>query len=258
MHAAVGRVVTTAWGQVFLRPELALCYEVNQAWAVDDAGGVGAGALDRDVERLLGSANLAHRQISVEEPAARRLSPGLRGLGYTVARHLYLAYDGPAPPAPGVAVAEVDIELVAEGYDRYLRTDPQTPHGRDGIVRTHLVEHHRSYGSAGSARERCFAVLDEGEAIAWAKLWLGADGTAQVEDVICLAEHRGHGYGRAVVASATRAALDEGADVVGIVADDDDWPKTLYRRVGFVPIGRKRVFARHAPGFAWRAGDVLP
>jgi hypothetical protein len=253
MHAAVGRVVTTVWGQVFIAPDLALCYEVNQAWAIGDAGGASAAVIDRDVERLLGSARLSHRQISVEEPAATRLSPGLSALGYATSHHLYLAHEGAAPPAPApeVHVVEVDVALIADGYDRYLRTDPETPHARDGLVRTQLIEYHRMFGAAGVARERCYAVLDDGEAVAWAKLW-SAGRLAQVEDVICLAEYRGHGYGRGVVAGATRAALADGAELVAIVADDDDWPKELYRRLGYVPIGRKRVFARHAPGFALR------
>jgi GNAT superfamily N-acetyltransferase len=252
MHAAVGRVVTTAWGQVYFETGLARCYERNTAWAVDDAAGLDAVALDREVDRLFGDAGLGHRRVVVEPPAAGRLAPGLRALGYAAEEHLYLAYAAPAPPpAPRAPVDEVAITLVADGNDRYLRTDPDIEFGRDATVRAHLVEHHRTYGVG--ARERAFAVRDEdGAAIAWAKLWQ-RDGVAQVEDVVCLAEHRGRGYGRDVVAAATRAALEDAPELLFIVADAADWPKELYGRLGYAPIGTKAVHTRHAPGFLWGA-----
>jgi hypothetical protein len=252
MHGAVGRVVTAAWGQAFLEPGLARCYERNTAWAVDDAAGLSAAALDREVDRLFRDAGLGHRRVVVEPVAVARLDAGLQGLGYATEEHLYLAYAaaGP-PPAPRAAVAQVAIDLVADGNERYLRTDPDVEFGRDATVRAHLTEHHRTFGVG--ARERAFAVLGgDGAAVAWAKLWQ-RDGVAQVEDVVCLAEHRGRGYGRDVVAAATRAALHDAPELLFIVADNADWPKELYSRLGYAPIGTKAVYTRHAPGFAWGA-----
>src|SRR4051794_34216237 len=258
MHAAVGRVVTTGWGHAFLDPALARCYERNAAWALADAGGWDAQALDRDVDRLFSAAGLGHRRIALEPPAVQRLGAGLDELGYGCERHVYQAFAGAPPPAPRAAVDEVGIDVVADGNERYLRTDPDTaPFGRDDTVRAHLVEHHRTYGSAG-AHERCFAVLDDdGAAKAWAKLWL-RDGVAQIEDVVCLHEHRGHGYGRDVVAAATRAALDDVPQLLFIVADDEDWPKALYGRLGYAPIGRRTLHTRHAPGHVWGAPVDAP
>jgi predicted GNAT family acetyltransferase len=76
---------------------------------------------------------------------------------------------------------------------------------------------------------------------------------AQVEDVVCLHDHRGRGYGRDVTVAATLAALDEAPELLFIVADDLDWPKELYERLGYVPVGRKTTHTRHAPGHAWGA-----
>jgi hypothetical protein len=251
MHGAVGRVVTTAWGQVYLEPAIGRCYERNQAWVVGDAAGLDAVAVDRDVDRLFAAAGLGHRRLSVEPPADARLAAGLAALGYDAETHLYLAFAGPAPPAPHATVTEVGIEHVAAGNERYLRTDPDLDFGRDDRVREHIVEHHRTYGAG--AQERCFAVLDDaGGAAAWAKLWL-RDGVAQVEDVVCLHEHRGRGFGRDVVAAATHAALATEPELLFIVADDSDWPKELYGRLGYTPVGTKGVHTRHAPGHAWGA-----
>jgi predicted GNAT family acetyltransferase len=89
-------------------------------------------------------------------------------------------------------------------------------------------------------------VRDGADVVAWARLWTrGAE--AQVEDVVCLAEHRGRGYGRAVVAAATRTALDEGAELLFIVADAEDWPRGLYERLGYAPAGRLGVYLRFDP-----------
>jgi ribosomal protein S18 acetylase RimI-like enzyme len=68
----------------------------------------------------------------------------------------------------------------------------------------------------------------------------GAD--AQVEDVGTLPEHRNRGYAKAVVLAAIAAAREDGADFVCLVADANDWPKELYRRLGFDEIGHYTKF----------------
>jgi hypothetical protein len=40
-------------------------------------------------------------------------------------------------------------------------------------------------------------------------------------------------------------ALDP--ELLFIVADDNDWPKDLYARLGFEPVGRTRAFHRLPP-----------
>lgn len=252
MHAAVGRVVTTAWGQVYLEPAIGRCYERNQAWAIGDADDLDADELDRDIDRLFDDAGLPHRRLAVEPPAAARLAPGLAALGYEAGAHLYLAFDGAPPAPPRAPIAEVDIEAIVAANDRWLRTDPDMTFGRDVTVRAHLGEHHRTFGRAG-ADERCFAVLGEdGDPAAWAKLWTRG-GVAQVEDVVCLHEYRGRGYGRDVTVAATLAALEGAPDLLFIVADDHDWPKVIYERLGYAPVGVKATHTRHAPGYSWGA-----
>jgi hypothetical protein len=253
MHAAVGRTVTAAWGQAYLDPALGGCYERNFLSAIGDAGGAGAAELHAAADRLLGGAGLGHRRITLEPEADARLRNDLAALAYAGSRHLFLAFapGAPAPgPVAGVEVVEVAQEDVLVANDHYLRTDPRTPYGRDDVTRAHLLEHHRTYGPAG-AHERRFAVLDPdgGGVVAWARLWT-RDGVAQVEDVVCLFEHRGHGYGRAVTAAATAAALAADPELLFIVADDADWPKELYGRLGYEPVGHLGVYLRLAPAGA--------
>jgi GNAT superfamily N-acetyltransferase len=247
MHAAVGRTITGAWGQAFLSPDLDRCYDRNVLWAAGDADGLSAAELDGHADRLLGGHDLPHRRLLLEPPAEARLHDGLVGRGYDASRHVFQLHAGRAatPDAvPGVAVVEVSIDAVLAANDRYLQTDRDTPYGRDARTRRHLLEHHRTYGPTG-AQERRFAVCDGDDVVAWARLWTrGAE--AQVEDVICLADHRGRGYGRATVAAATRAALAQDPELLFIVADADDWPRTLYERLGFVPTGALGVYLRFA------------
>jgi ribosomal protein S18 acetylase RimI-like enzyme len=83
---------------------------------------------------------------------------------------------------------------------------------------------------------RFFAVLVDGAVASYTDLY--QDGVeAQVEDVGTLPEHRGRGYATAVVLAAIAAARERGAEFVFLVADREDWPKELYRRLGFDELG---------------------
>jgi predicted GNAT family acetyltransferase len=84
---------------------------------------------------------------------------------------------------------------------------------------------------------RFYAAYDSGEIAATCELY--SDGsTAQIEAVITLEQHRNKGLGSAVVLAALDVAQSEGHDFVFLIADDDDWPKELYAKLGFDPIGR--------------------
>jgi ribosomal protein S18 acetylase RimI-like enzyme len=83
---------------------------------------------------------------------------------------------------------------------------------------------------------RFFAIRVGGEVVSYTDLY--QDGPeAQVEDVGTLHDHRGRGYAKAVVLAAIAAARKRGAEFVFLVADHDDWPKELYRRLGFDELG---------------------
>jgi len=85
-------------------------------------------------------------------------------------------------------------------------------------------------------RARFFAIVVDGEVVSYTDLY--QDGTeAQVEDVGTLHEHRGRGYASAVVLAAIAEARKHGAEFVFLVAYYEDWPKELYRRLGFDELG---------------------
>jgi len=85
-------------------------------------------------------------------------------------------------------------------------------------------------------KARFFAVVVDGEVVSYTDLYQdGAE--AQIEDVGTLNEHRGRGYASAVVLAAIAEARKTGAEFVFLVADYEDWPKELYRRLGFDELG---------------------
>jgi ribosomal protein S18 acetylase RimI-like enzyme len=91
------------------------------------------------------------------------------------------------------------------------------------------------------AETRFYGVEVDGEVVSWTDLYV-AQGIGQIEDVATLAEHRGNGYATAVVLRAVEDARRAGVDLIFLVADDDDWPKGLYRRLGFDTLGRHYKF----------------
>jgi predicted GNAT family acetyltransferase len=83
----------------------------------------------------------------------------------------------------------------------------------------------------------------DGEVASGADLY--SDGrTAQVEDLATRSAFRDRGLASAVLLRVVEEALAAGHDFVFLIADDRDWPKELYTRVGFAPIGRKWTFLR--------------
>jgi predicted GNAT family acetyltransferase len=83
---------------------------------------------------------------------------------------------------------------------------------------------------------RYFAARAEDRIAAYCELF-SAEGIGQVESVMCLEKYRGRGLGKAVTARAAAESVAAGHDLTFLVADADDWPKELYRRLGFRDTG---------------------
>jgi ribosomal protein S18 acetylase RimI-like enzyme len=62
-----------------------------------------------------------------------------------------------------------------------------------------------------------------------------------------LGRFRGRGLAKAVVSHAVNEARSAGHSLVFLVADDEDWPKELYRRLGFEPRGHTWEIIREPP-----------
>ena len=196
-----------------------------------DAGAIAAAADD-----VL--AGLGHRFLIVEGPAGPRVAPDLVRRGYAAEDHVFMALRRPRdrPPAPGLAREANEAELEAVE----AQTTAEAPHGGDPAVVAALTAGRRLLHAAAPGTRFVVAGAD-GQDAAHATLY--ADGRiAQVEDVATRTAFRGRGLARAVVSLACELAAAH--ELVFIVADEADWPKALYARLGFDPVGHAWAFTK--------------
>ncbi len=218
--------------------QLPLVFFANLIWVTAGAGAVTADTLKADADGLL--AAFAHRWVVVDqEPLWRALEEEFLSAGWGLQTHLFMIHRRAPDRVVGLeAVREVGHDEIRAAELRYLESEPWCTSPEPA---RQVADHHLRIGRA--LGERCFAAYDGDEVCAYAKLRF-LDGVAQVEDVVVLAEHRGAGLGRLVTTAALVAGLELGPELLFIVADDDDWPKELYGRLGFEPAGRTRMFHR--------------
>jgi RimJ/RimL family protein N-acetyltransferase len=78
----------------------------------------------------------------------------------------------------------------------------------------------------------------DGTPVSYAGVGRPQQGMSRVGPVYTPPEHRGHGYGSAVTAAASRLALDQGAEHVVLFTDvANPVSNSIYQRIGFRPVG---------------------
>jgi ribosomal protein S18 acetylase RimI-like enzyme len=228
------------YGFAFRDPCLPLVFFANLLWVTATSPGeVAVVELVADADRVL--AAYEHRWVVEHEPLWRALDGDLRAAGWGSETHVYMAHRrDPDRPAQVDGVREVAHDEILAAETRFTQTQPWSL----GDAGRQVIEHHRHLGEL--LGERCFAAYAGEDVCAYAKL-RHVDGIAQVEDVVVLPEHRGNGLGRRVTTAALVAGMALEPEILFIVADDNDWPKQLYARLGFDPVGRTRAYHRLPP-----------
>ncbi len=193
---------------------------------------------EAEPEELAAEAKQLERPlIFVPDPdLGGRLAPWFAAQGWRIDRHLVMAQlRKPERTADLSLVHELEEEALRPARRRLLEGEPWA---KPEVVEQ-LFQAKALIGQRVAAR--FFGVPLDGEVVSYADLYLdGAD--AQVEDVGTLPEHRGQGYATAVILGAIEQARASGADFVFLVADAEDWPKELYRRLGFDELGHYTKF----------------
>jgi GNAT superfamily N-acetyltransferase len=238
---AVDRLEPLPYGYVVHTTSLPKVWDLNNLRV--ERGGVTAQQLAADAERLQGAARLAHRRVTIlDEALGNELADGFAAMGWRADRYLYMARRRPPERVVDLArVAEVPWEAIEPVREAIIREGRR---GEDEETIRQLRQATVRFTRAGNARH--FAVLSDGKVVTAADLY--SDGTtAQVEDVVTLPEHRSRGHASAVILRAVAEADRAGATFVFLIADDDDWPKHLYRRLGFDELGRKWSFLKPPP-----------
>ena len=182
---------------------------------------------------------LRYLQIVLEnQDAGAALEDAFRAASWKTERELLMILSAaPDREVDTTIVTDAGEDEVAEVMERWYAEDELDP----GALRQ-LVEFSRRETRA--CGDRLLGVRSsDGQLVAMSKL--RSDGrTAQVEDVYTAPQARGRGFGRAMVTRAVELAREAGHDLIFINADDNDWPKELYARIGFRPLGRLWQFHR--------------
>ena len=167
-------------------------------------------------------AGLAHRRVEFDmigpADAARA---GFQSRGWEATRLLWMHHESPPPPGPDVAVERVPRRGHRTAYRLASR----------GLPRPGSAAYHAEAREVAMRRAvEVLAVREDGEPVAFAQLEREGS-AAEITQVYVHPDHRGGGRGTAM----TRAAIEAAGDVgdLWIVADDEDRPKDLYRRLGF-------------------------
>ncbi len=187
---------------------------------------------------------LPYRQVSLEDDhAGRLLENELREAGWKTEREVVMELRRPADrPADTSGVIEAGEEEMLALMRRW-HMEGQEQISEAGLRQLHEFgrRENRAWG------DRTFAIRGEdGGLAAMTRLRVGG-GVAQIEDVFVAPESRGRGYGRAVISHATELARHGDHELRFIIADDNDWPKTLYAKLGFDPIGWTWSFHQSRP-----------
>jgi GNAT superfamily N-acetyltransferase len=231
------RIVPFRFGRAVMNDTFRHVWELN-VLRVDDPVDATVEALVEEAERVHAEAGHEHRRIAVrDETAGASLEAGFRALEWHVDCYTFMKWRGDGQ-AVQAGVEEVDAGALRALRQEIVRAEPWAE--TEEIVQQ-VLDSGELIARMGNARH--FAVVVDGEVASGADLY--SDGrTAQVEDLATRSTFRDRGLASAVLLHAVEEALAAGHDFVFLIADDRDWPKQLYSRRGFEPLGRKWAFTK--------------
>jgi N-acetylglutamate synthase-like GNAT family acetyltransferase len=232
------RILPSFVATALLCESLPLVYDRNYLRVEDESAS--ASALGALADRILGAAGLAHRRILADSgKAGERLAPQFGSLGWKVERLVVMTHSGEVEEEPIPLVAEVEIAEMIPFWEHENRHD----HPENEELVRQLTEQNLRVAEAIECHY--YARRLDGKIVSGCQLY-SRGGTAQIEAVGTMAEYRNRGLASSVVRRAAAEAFASGHDLVWILADEEDWPKALYARLAFAPIGHFYTFTRRA------------
>jgi GNAT superfamily N-acetyltransferase len=237
---AAERTVPFHFGEAYFHSSLPRVWSRNYLVAEDNLEEASAELLAAEADRILGGAGLRHRKIELHDgKIGSRLEPGFRGLGWGTECDLVMTARRAPDRGPDLSRAEeVGFDELAPIWAKGIR---EGPFGVNEEVVHQLVENKRVV--MGAVETRFFAARVDGSIASYCDLY--SDGrTGQIEAVMTLEPYRNQGLARATVSSALAASREAGNDLTFLLAQQDDWPQELYRKLGFDEIGCIYDFVR--------------
>jgi ribosomal protein S18 acetylase RimI-like enzyme len=234
MAATADGVSSIEVGIVASTPSLPAVWAVNQLRVTEPL--TFEELVDLAEEQMAG---FDYRQVAVED---QQVGPGLerafRAAGWRIERDVLMVLSSAPDRRADTGIVEDAGEAeMLELIRRWYQEDEPTASEVEQLVAFGRRE-------TRALADRLLGVRSgDGRLVAMTKL--RSDGhIAQVEDVYTVPEARGRGFARALVSRAVELADEGRHDLVFIVADDNDWPKRLYGRLGFRPVGHLWQFHR--------------
>ena len=242
-EASSTRTTSFRWGTAFFHDRLPRVWDLNFLRVEGVPQDMGAPALTEEADRLQGGAGLHHRMVSIEDDrTGQRVSPALRARGWSAECLVIMVHRrAPYRDVDTSFVMEIDENAAGAATEAFTRTQS---YGRDGETVRQIIEMRRVIARAVPTRH--FGAPVSGEPVSFCDLY-SKDGIGQIEDVATLDAHRGRGLATAVVAKALEASIAEGNDITFLTADNDDWPKDLYRKLGFDEMAYEHSALKHPP-----------
>lgn len=233
----VEEVVPGAYGRALLTPSLPRVYYAN-TYSVDLGAGVSAAELVDDLEPLFWAAGVGHRRVSIDDELGARLAPEFRELGWKAEELLVMPHKGTAPAVDTSGVEEVGWEELEPIWAEGMRASPDIKDEEE--VRQLVAAQNRRRIAVDV---RYFAARVDGRIASYCELF-SYESTGQIESVMTLAEFRGRGLAKSIVARSLAESRAAGHDFTFLLAEAEDWPKELYRKLGFESTGSIWAFLR--------------
>jgi len=225
------RVVPTRYGPVVLDDELPRVWYLN-ALLVDPGVRAHADDLVAEVDRVQSDAQLRHRKIAVDEDEyGASLEPHLRSLGWRIEKQLVMTYVAPGRQVDTSSVVEVARDALEPVWVEETRLEPWG--SSDETVRQLVTARARTERAVAV---QYFAVQVGDEIASYCELY-SAGGVGQIENVGTRKQFRNRGLASAVVTRGLEESAKVGNDLTFLIADAEDLPKELYRRLGFAETG---------------------
>jgi GNAT superfamily N-acetyltransferase len=236
------RTIGLGWGTAYFNDSLDGIWDLNFV-AIHGPVGIPAGEIFDEVERLQQEAGLKHRKLIVDDEATGKRLESEVPETWKITPLVIMAKKRPAD-------REVDTTGVQEMTWDEIRPYAAAVHkehgaGTDPAGMDQLLAHNEVTHNA--VPTRYFAARADGEIASKSELYSEGN-VAQVEDVSTLEAFRKRGLARAVVHHVTELALAEGHELVFLVADADDWPRELYAKLGYDPMGISYEFMKKPRG----------
>ena len=234
-------IVPAPYGRALLTPSLPRVYYTN-TFAVDLGADGSATELLEALEPIFWAAGLTHRQVSVDDELGARVAPEFRELGWKAEELLVMPHGGEAPGVDTSGVEEVGWEELEPVWAEGIRASPEIQ-DEEEVQQLVAAQHRRRI----AVDVRYFAARVDGGIASYCELFSN-DKTGQVESVMTLEGSRRRGLAKAIVTHALAESRAAGHDFTFLLAEAEDWPRELYRKLGFEAVGSIWSFFRPPPG----------